>query len=80
MFAILVILWSWAMLKKNLAGTRLMTLFIWIGLLSLVYGIGMEFVQKYCINNRSFDVGDIIADAVGCTMGVLFSAKRYIKK
>jgi hypothetical protein len=40
----------------------------------------MEFVQKYFINNRSFDEGDIIADAAGCTLGVLFSLKRYIKK
>ena len=79
MFAIMVTLWCWAMLKIFSISTRLRTVFIWIGLLSLSYGIGMEFVQKYFINNRSFDEGDIIADAVGCTLGVLFSLKRYIK-
>lgn len=80
MFAILAALFCWALLKKYAAGRRLRTLFIWIGLLCLAYGIGMEFVQKYCIKNRSFDVGDIMADAVGCTLGVFFSSKRYIKK
>jgi VanZ family protein len=80
MFSILVTLWCWAMLKKNLDAARLRTLFIWIGLLGLAYGTGMEFVQKYLIPNRSFDLGDIIADAVGCTLGVLFSWKRFIKK
>ncbi|HMK24562.1 MAG TPA: VanZ family protein [Chitinophagaceae bacterium] len=80
MFAIMVSLWCWAMLKMYSVSTRLRTVFIWIGLLSLSYGIGMEFVQKYFINNRSFDEGDIIADAVGCTLGVFFSLKRYVKK
>jgi VanZ family protein len=80
MFAIMVILWCWAMLKKNPDGIRLRTLFIWIGLASLAYGIGMEFVQKYFIPNRSFDVGDIIADGFGCTLGVIYSSRRYVKK
>lgn len=80
MFAIMVTLWCWGMLKLYSVSTRLRTVFIWIGLLCLSYGIGMEFVQKYFINNRSFDEGDIIADAVGCTLGVLFSLKRYVKK
>ena len=80
MFAFMVILWCWAMLKIFSVDTRLKTLFIWIGLCCLIYGIGMEFVQKYFIPNRSFDEGDIIADVVGCTLGVLFSLGRYIKK
>lgn len=80
MFAIMVTLWCWAMLKIYPVGTRLRTIFIWIGLLCLLYGIGMEFVQKYFIKNRSFDGGDIIADALGCTLGIFFSRKRYIKK
>ena len=80
MFALMVTLWCWAMLKKYSVSTRLRTIFIGIGLVCLIYGTGMEFVQKYFINNRSFDVGDIIADAVGCTLGVLFCRIRYIKK
>ena len=80
MFAIMVTLWCWAVLKMYSVSTRLRTVFIWIGLLSLSYGVGMEFVQKYFINNRSFDLGDIIADAVGSSLGVFFSIKRYIKK
>jgi VanZ family protein len=76
----MVTLFCWAILKKYTVDTRLRTLFIWVGLMGLAYGIGMEFVQKYLIKNRSFDVGDIIADALGCALGVYFSTKRYIKK
>jgi VanZ family protein len=59
---------------------KLKTVFVFIALLWLAYGIGMEFVQKYLVSNRSFDTGDIIADAVGCLGGLIYSMKRYIKK
>ena len=40
----------------------------------------IEFVQKSWIPNRSFDIGDIIADGAGAAAGVIYSFKRYIKK
>jgi len=46
----------------------------------ITYGIVMEFIQKYFIPNRSFDIGDIIADAAGSLLGLIYSAWRYIKK
>jgi len=55
-------------------------IFLYLGIGWLMYGIGMEFIQKYFIPNRSFDVGDILADATGCAIGVLYSMSRYIKK
>lgn len=80
LFAILATLWCWAMLKKKSGSSKLKTIFIWIGLICLAYGVGMEFVQKYWIPNRSFDFGDIVADGVGAFLGVIVSSKRYIKK
>ena len=46
---------------------------------ALAYGITMEFIQQYFVVNRSFDPGDIVADAIGCIIGYWFSF-RYIKK
>lgn len=80
MFAIMVFLWCWAMLRMNFTKEKFKKVFILIALLWLAYGIGMEFVQKYCVTNRSFDPGDIIADGVGCLAGFIFSSKRYIPK
>ena len=74
LFALLAWLWCMDLPRK----TKLR--FIIVGILSLVYGTGMEFVQGGLIPNRSFDIGDIIADAVGCFLGVVFSYRRYIKK
>ena len=37
----------------------------------IAYGIGIEFVQRLPIVNRSFEVNDMIADALGCFLGYL---------
>ena len=81
MFAIMTFLGCWGTIpkKKWVDLRKLRQSFLIIGLSCLCYGIIMEFIQKYFIPNRSFDGGDIIADAVGCTIGFLYSAKRYIK-
>ena len=78
MFAILVWLFCWAIHKKNSKDIKLTKTFIVIGLLCLGYGIAMEFVQKYFVVNRSFDIGDIIADVVGCTIGFVYSNRKFI--
>lgn len=80
MFIIMVVLWCRAMLQKIYEKEQLKNIFVWVAIIWTIYGGGMEFVQRYFIPNRSFDIGDIIADAVGCTVGVVYSIGRYIKK
>ena len=46
--------------------------FFLICLIGCVYGIAMEYVQKYFIPNRDYDLYDIFADAVGAFAGFLF--------
>ena len=80
MFGIMVVLWCRGMLMKEYEIPKIRKIFLCLGIGWLLYGIGMEFVQKYFIPNRSFDTGDILADAAGCTVGVVYSMSRYIKK
>jgi hypothetical protein len=82
MFSILAWLWCayWYYHKMNEAAATLKRIFIAIGIFCLLYGILMEFVQKNYIPYRSFDFGDIVADAVGSSLGSFFSTWRYIKK
>lgn len=79
MFFIMVVLWCWGLKRRdnftNLKKAFVITAFVWFA-----WGIGMEFVQRYCTANRSFDAGDIVADGVGCLIGFLYSSKRYKKK
>ncbi|MEQ1675528.1 MAG: VanZ family protein [Chitinophagaceae bacterium] len=79
MFFIMVLLWCWALTGKQFNNINLRKSFFIVALIWLGYGIGMEFVQRYCTYNRSFDGGDIIADGVGCAAGLFYSWKRYIK-
>lgn len=80
LFAVMVILFCWGALKKTNEQARLRKHFIVFAILAIAYGAGMEFVQKYFVANRSFDIGDIAADAIGSVIGLLFSVKRCIKK
>jgi len=81
LFAALVFLCSFP-LKK--AFPHYAFIYLLIAILSLAYGIGMEYVQKYWkAIDRDFDVLDMAADGVGCVFGFLFiqwQLKRRNKK
>lgn len=77
LFSIMV--WLWCKAFATL-GYKRPNHFLQIAFYFLLYGIVMEFIQKYFIPNRSFDLGDVAADAVGSGIGLLFSMRRYIKK
>ena len=78
MFFIMAFLWSRALMKNKKTGNNKITLII-ILIVALLYGFGIELLQKYFIENRSFAWGDIAADAVGCVTGLLYSRKRLKK-
>jgi hypothetical protein len=80
LFTIMVWLWCRAMLPFGFTGARLNKIFLFLALLWLGYGIGMEFVQKHLVANRGFDLWDIVADGLGVMAGYTYSWRRYIKK
>jgi hypothetical protein len=47
----------------------------------ILYGIGMEFYQKYFVPSRSLDLVDMIADAMGALLALPFfnGVKRFIQ-
>ena len=81
LLAILTIAWCWAYIgtnkrKNNLANKKA---FLVITLVVILYGVTMEFVQKNWVPFRSFDGGDIIADAIGAQIGYLIAVRLFIK-
>jgi len=76
LFLIIVVLWCRYLSASEGKKIRY---FRQVAIYFFVYGIAMEIVQKYFIPNRSFDLKDILADGVGCSIGLLISA-RSIKK
>ena len=77
LFAILTILFCRA--GSAVLGKKL-RLLAYIAIGCFIYGVVMEFIQKYFIPFRSFDVGDIIADGIGSALGLIISIRVYIKK
>lgn len=62
--------------------------YIRAGMLTLIvmcvtaYGLAIEFIQKYLVANRSFDMWDLAADAAGAVAGALifrYIGKRFLK-
>ena len=74
MFAILTYLFGAALYKSFHYNRRLL---IWTVVAGILYGVAMEFVQKYWTTGRSFDFADIIADTVGCLLAYLALRIRF---
>lgn len=78
MFSLLVVLFLMAFKRQSVY--RLQKTALYFGLSALVYGIAMEFVQKYFVPFRSFEIADIAADATGAFLpyfGLVIKMKSF---
>ena len=66
--------------REKVQVTPSKNIFLQIAVFSLLYGIVMEVVQHYFVPFRGFEIGDIVADGLGCIGGYVFSNKRFLKK
>ena len=48
-------------------------------LFAFIYGLGIEVMQHYLVLNRSFDLGDLVADLMGAFLGIWLWTKGYKK-
>jgi VanZ family protein len=80
LFFILCFLFAWSFSTKHYQDTQRRKVFLWILLSGIAYGIMIEFVQKYWVANRSFEIGDILADSTGCLLAYLYSLRKFINK
>jgi VanZ family protein len=69
LFGGFVFLWSLYLTKFPVRAGRLLLGFFCFYLLSNVFGVAMEYVQKYWIAGRDYDLADIIADMFGAGLG-----------
>lgn len=72
MFFILVFLFFMPFIKREISLDKKKSILLRIALLGLGYGILMEFVQKFWVPYRSFDLFDIVADGAGSFLPLLF--------
>lgn len=69
LFGGLVFLTSFPLKKTS---PRFAAIYLIIAVLSTLYGIAMEYVQKYFTTDRDFDVWDMVADGTGCVIAYFF--------
>jgi len=77
-FFLLCFLFGYPLRKFN--SKNLLPLLFTICLLGIAYGIAVEFIQKYWIPNRSFDVWDIMADTIGCIIAFFWLKRKRKQK
>ena len=70
-FCVFVILWSFYFAAKTEKKNR--SIFFVLFISACLYGIAMEYVQKYFIPRRDFDLEDILADLIGSALGFIIS-------
>jgi VanZ family protein len=70
LFGSFVFLWSFFYASKEEKGNPFRKSVVML-IIACLYGTAMEYVQKYFIPNRDFDIYDIAADVVGAVLGFL---------
>ncbi|MBS1916263.1 MAG: VanZ family protein [Bacteroidetes bacterium] len=68
LFGGFVFLWGVYINSKKFPLQKTLILFFYIFCIGSALGIIMEYVQKYFIPMRDFDLGDIIADIIGASI------------
>ena len=72
----MIFLWCLPLFHRQSVSQTLTKLFIQISIGFFSYGVLMEFIQHFFVPLRSFDIGDIAADAAGCLIGFLLVKRQ----
>ena|SRR5690606_11210476 len=78
LFGVQVFLWCRYTTYYNIRSR--LWIFLLIFLVSCIYGIGMEYVQKYWVTNRGFEINDMVADIIGSFCGWMIYRFFFSKK
>ncbi len=76
LFSILAFLFMMPFCKSNLTHKNKWVIIIKIAIAIIVWALTTEFIQKFFIPGRSFDLWDWVADAVGVLLA-LYVCKRF---
>jgi VanZ family protein len=80
LFAGFVMVWCMYYARKVDDAQKRLRSFFYIFCVAVAYGITMEYVQKYFIPMRDFDLADIIADMIGAGIAYGLSNIYFVQK
>lgn len=76
-FGAMVILFIRPIVESSLPEKSKVQYFLGIAISVTLWGLATEFIQKYLVIGRNFDLLDFVADAIGCALAYWFS-KKYL--
>ena len=79
LFGGLVFLFCWPFFNFNLPLKKKINYFLFISFVAIFWGIAVEFIQKYYIPGRSFDLLDWAADSFGVVIA-FFVSKKWVNQ
>jgi VanZ family protein len=80
LFAVLAFLFMHPFLRSSLTLKKKWDIAIRIALSTAVWGLATEFIQKFFVTGRSFDLFDWAADTLGALAALLFANRRFLSR
>lgn len=78
MFGLLTLLFCLPFHKSPFASSHRINYFIKIALAASLWGLAIEFIQKFLVTGRTFDLLDWAADSVGCFVAFVVARKYFV--
>jgi VanZ family protein len=79
-FALLAILFCWPVYRSGFATRERLHYFIKVSIAVSIWGLAIEFIQKYFVPGRSFDLIDWAADSLGALIAYWICSKIFIQE
>ena len=79
MFGVLTVLFCSPLHKSDYSTQKRINYFIKIALAVCLWGLTTEFIQRFYVAGRSFDLLDWAADSFGALIALWFCKKKFIK-
>ena len=76
-FALLVILFCRPFFKSPFSNNERLQYFLKIAIAASIWGLTTEFIQKFLIPGRNFDLMDWLADSIGALIAFWICRKRF---
>ena len=78
-FALLALLFCWPFYNSSFNSKERLQYFIKIAIATCIWGLATEFIQKYFVPSRSFDLLDWTADSLGAFIAFWVSSKKFLR-
>jgi VanZ family protein len=78
-FGLLCLLFCWPFRYLSISNKERLHYFIKITLATIVWGLTTEFIQKYFVAGRQFDMFDWAADSMGALVAYIICRVKFVK-